>query len=264
MLQYVDLAALRELLRGLSFDAERCAEVVDAALVDLNRLTGLPDRMHAWVRAGGISSGPGPFAGQRRIVLEITESRNREGRMFYAAVVRQVDEAQSAPVVFLTMHSPTLDVPMRVEIPLRALLQGNPPLEGRYTVYLHALLTDRGETWVYYGITRRRWSLRFHEHTRAAVARKSQRLLARTLEALIDARVAELSGNPDDRPRLAGIVTALCSTGLTQEVALETEQYLVDKYSLAGKHPFGLNMIPGGRAGIAHAGLFRRGTSPLA
>lgn len=84
-------------------------------------------------------------------------------------------------------------------------------------------------------------------------------MLARTLDELIDARVAELSGRPDERPRLAGIVTSLCSTGLTEEAALETEEYLVAKYSLASLHPYGLNMIPGGRAGI---GLARRESTP--
>ena len=32
---------------------------------------------------------------------------------------------------------------------------------------------------------------------------------------------------------------------------MDAEEYLVDKYSLASSHPQGLNMISGGRAGIA-------------
>nr|WP_314434007.1 hypothetical protein [uncultured Brevundimonas sp.] len=263
MLKYIDLDTLRSLMRGLTFDVENCAGILDHALVGLNARNGFPDQMQNWVRAGGLGAGPGPFVGRKRTIIRLTETLNREGQSAYTALVLAAEEAESAPLVSLVMHSPTLDVPMVVQLPLRALLKGGPPLEGSYTVYLHTLLTDRGEAWVYYGITRRGWSLRFHEHTRAAVARKSKRLLARTLDDLIDARVAELSGCPDDRPRLAGIVTSLCSTGLTQEAALETEEYLVAKYSLAGAHAYGLNMIPGGRAGIAHARRFgRRASAP--
>jgi|SRR5215217_5548249 len=258
ILHYVDLSALRYLAKGLTFDEMRCAEVLDSALVDLNRLNGFPNEMSAWVQAGGLSAGPGPYEGRKRIVIEIHENQNRDGRKLHMAVAKEIDEPQRAPAVFLIMHSPTLNVPMRVEIPLRALMKGGPALDNTYTVYLHALITDQGQEWVYYGITRRGWSIRFNEHTRAAVARKSQRLLARTLDSLIDARVAQLSGAGDGQPALAGIVTVLCSVGQSHEAALKSEEYLVDKYSLAGKSPFGMNMIPGGRAGLAHAQRFRR------
>lgn len=257
-LVYVDLAALKHLARGLTFNAERCAEMLDATLVELNRRDGFIDAMTAWVRAGGLPSGPGPYVGRKRLLFTVHESQNRDGQTLSAACAQESDEPQSAPAVILVMHSPTLDIPMRVEIPLRVLLQGGPPLENTYTVYLHALETDRGPDWVYYGITRRGWSLRFHEHTRAAVAQKSQRLLARTLNALVEARAAQLRGLPDGRPALAGIVTALCSVGLTHAQALSDEEYLVESYSLASKHPFGLNMIPGGAVGLAHAQRFRR------
>lgn len=147
---------------------------------------------------------------------------------------------------------------MRFELPLRAVLVGNAALLGTYTLYLHALLTDRGETYTYYGITKRGLSLRFNEHTRAAVAQKSKRLLARTLNALIEARADELYGQPDDRPKLAGLISVVCGAGMSREAALEAEERMVDKYSLAAKHPFGLNMIPGGLAGIRQARRFLR------
>ncbi|MGH6879182.1 MAG: hypothetical protein ACREHV_17620, partial [Rhizomicrobium sp.] len=165
---------------------------------------------------------------------------------------------ETAPVVFFSMHSPTLDIPMRVEVPLRAVIVGNPPLAGTYTLYLHALLTNQGSSFTYYGITKRGWSLRFNEHTRAAVAQKSKRLLASTLNDLIEARAAELYGTVDDRPKLAGLVSAVCGVGMTREAALEAEERMVDKYSLASKHPYGLNMIPGGLAGLKHARRFLR------
>jgi hypothetical protein len=179
---------------------------------------------------------------------------NAQGeRGYFATVLRKTDERETAPVVFFSMHSPTLDIPMRVEVPLRALLVGNPPLAGTYTLYLHALLTDQGSSFVYYGITKRGWSLRFNEHTRAAVAQKSKRLLASTLNDLIEARAAELHGAVENRPKLAGLVSAVCGVGMTRDAALDAEERMVDKYSLASKHPYGLNMIPGGLAGLKHA-----------
>src|SRR3546814_8833775 len=78
----------------------------------------------------------------------------------------------------------------------------------------------------------------------------SQRLFPRKLEELIDARAAEVSGVPDGRPKLAGIITAICAAGLMEAQAMNVEEYLVDKYSLSSKHKNGLNMIPGGYEGI--------------
>lgn len=254
MLRYVDIDAMRHLTIGLTFDLRRCAEVLDQALIGLNDKTRLSDQMCAWIRDGAFKVRPGPYEGQPRIIIDVTQTVDRHGQHgYFATVLQKTDEKESAPVVFLTMHSPVLDIPMRVEVPLRALLVGNPLINGTYTLYLHALLTDREDTFLYYGITKRGWSIRFNEHTRAAVAHKSQRLLARTLNDLIEARIAERMGRVDTRPKLAGLVTALCSTGLTWETALKAEERMVDKYSLATKHPLGLNMIPGGRAGIARA-----------
>lgn len=59
-----------------------------------------------------------------------------------------------------------------------------------------------------------------------------------------------MSGIQDFRPKLAGMVAALCAIGLTEQQAMDTEEYLVDKYSLSSKHKRGLNMIPGGYEGI--------------
>jgi hypothetical protein len=105
---------------------------------------------------------------------------------------------------------------------------------------------------------KRGWSLRFNEHTRAAIAQKSKRLLARTLNDLIEARAAELYGITDGRPKLAGLVSAVCGVGMSRDDALDAEERLVDKYSLASKHPYGLNMISGGLAGLKHARRFLR------
>lgn len=259
-LRYVDLAAMRHLTTGLTFDIDRCARVLDHALGGLNEQTRLPDQLLVWIRAGAFAAGPYPHDDKGRIIVDITQTINSSGeRGYFATVLRKTDERETAAVVFLSMNSPTLNIPMRVEVPLRALLVGNPSLLGTYTLYLHELQTDQGKSYVYYGITKRGWSLRFNEHTRAAVAQKSKRLLARTLNDLIEARAAELYGITDDRPKLAGLISAVCGVGMSRDDALDAEERLVDKYSLASKHPYGLNMIPGGLAGLKHARRFLRG-----
>lgn len=258
-LRFVDAAALMHLSRGLTFDSLQCAEVLDHALVSLDEQTGYATELSVWVGAGGLAIGPCPTFPKARIIVDVTEAMNAKSQILrMATVLKKSDEAGIAPVVFLSMVSPTLDIPMRIELPLRALLHGNPPLAGTYTLYLHALRTSDGEDFVYYGITKRGWSLRFNEHTRAAVAYGSKRLFARTFNDLIAARVAELSGIVDDRAKLRGLITVVCGTGLSREAAEESEEAMVEKYSLASRHRFGLNMIPGGSAGIRLASRFTR------
>ena len=258
-LKFVDAVALMHLSRGLTFDSLRCAEVLDHALVGLDDRTCYVTQLIDWIEAGAHAAGPCPTFPSARIIADVTEAMNAGGQvMRMATVLKKADEAGIAPVVFLSMVSPTLDIPMRVELPMRALLHGNPPLAGTYTLYLHALRANDGEDFVYYGITKRGWSLRFNEHTRAAVAYGSKRLFARTFNELIDARVAELSGIVDDRPKLRGLITAVCGTGLSREAAEESEEAMVEKYSLASKHPRGLNMIPGGKAGLRQVRKFTR------
>jgi hypothetical protein len=91
-------------------------------------------------------------------------------------------------------------------------------------------------------------------HTRAAVATASKRLFASKLNELIEARVAKRTGVVNDRPKLRSIITAICAIGLTKAEAYDVEEAMVDKYSLASKHPRGLNMIPGGAAGARRFG----------
>ena len=250
--RFIDIHAFGLLTRNLTIDVAEITGVMDHALVGLNKQTGFSDRMLAWIQAGASSSGPCPLDPHGRIVLDVMANTNAQGQILHTAhVLRFAPERELAPVVVVTLHSPVLDIPMRVEMPLRAVMKGNAPLEGSHTLYQHALLTSCGETYTYYGITKRGWNLRFSEHTRAALAQKSKRLFAQTLNSLIEARAEELYGAGDERPKLAGIVSTLCGTGLSQEAAWASEEYLVDKYSLSAKHPYGLNMIPGGRAGLA-------------
>src|SRR5207245_4067994 len=89
------------------------------------------------------------------------------------------------------------------------------------------------------------------EHTKTAVAQKSHRLFPRKLNELVEARIAQRAGRTEKRLKLAGIISVLSGVGLSKDSAMDIEEYLVEKYSLSSKHPHGLNMIPGGREGIA-------------
>lgn len=75
---------------------------------------------------------------------------------------------------------------------------------------------------------------------------------------LITARAEELHGVPDCKPKFRGLITTIIATGLPRGEALNVEEAVVEKYSLASKHPNGLNMIPGGAAGLRRAASFKR------
>ena len=154
------------------------------------------------------------------------------------------------------MQSVALDIPQRVEVPLRYVLKGLPNLEPTYMVYLHVLRMDDGQNLVYYGITRRGWMRRFNEHISSAMKDDSPLLFHRTLREGCNGRLQQIQiallPNHQSLPAraLVGSHHVLCSAGLTEEQALEMEEYLVEKYSF-GK-PQGLNMIPGGKAGVRY------------
>ena len=250
-LKYVRPPAFFHLTEGLTYDIGPCAEVLDAALVNLNATTKIPDEIVRWNRRGGLSSGRLKIGTEGRIAIEIEERLSpTKGKLYSAMVIRKKAETETAPVVLMRTQSLALDIPMRIEIPLRALLRGGPELEGKYVVYLHVLFADDGNEYVYYGITKRGWNFRFSEHMKAALGSQQARLFPRKMADLIEARVAQLAGRDDPRPKLDGVITALCAVGVDEDMAMDIEEYLVDKYSLASKHPKGLNMIPGGREGI--------------
>ena len=217
----------------------------------MNEKTGIPDKIVDWNTRGRNAIQPLSFPERGRIIVDIEQRISSEKvPLFLATVLERKEEKEKSPAAFFSMHSTALDIPMRVEVPLRALIKGGNELKGTHSVYLHALLSDDGEEFLYYGITKRSWSLRFTEHTKAAVQEKSRRLFPQKLNELIEARAAEISGEEDERPKLSGIVSAICAVGLDEGAAMDAEEYLVEKYSLSSKHRNGLNMIPGGYEGM--------------
>lgn len=249
-LNYVSLANLHYLTSGLTISVPRCAEVLDSALKGLNAKTRIPDRIVAWNSRPPERRAPLVFPGTGQIFIDLTQSFSPERGMLYLAQVIELKTSTASPGLHINMRSPVLDIPMRVEIPLRAVIKGGRSLEGGYCVYLHVLRTDSQEDFVYYGITRRGWSLRFGEHMEASLAEESRRLFPSKLRQLIEARIAQREGKVPGAPALDGVISTLCAVGLDEDAALDTEEYLVGKYSLASQHPNGINMIPGGREGM--------------
>jgi hypothetical protein len=250
--EYVDFRNMRYLMKGLTFRISRCAEVLDKLLVEFNKETQIPDRIVLWNGEEPSSRSPLYFPGRGRFIIEIDELITQKGRLHTVQLSENAAEKEAAPVVFLKMHSPPLNIPMRTEIPLRALIKGGVSLGGTYSIYLHALLSDDGRNFIYYGITKRGWNVRWNEHALSAIRAESQRSFPLKLRELMDARLTQLYGTGSAHPRLTGIISAICGVGLSEDQAMESEEYLVDKYSLASKHPNGLNMIPGGRANRRH------------
>jgi len=247
-LKFVNLPDMEYLASGLVLNVKRCAEVLDGLLTKFNEQTGIPDKIVAWNEAGGNRQPPLEFPERDRLIFDITQYLTAEKKTLYTvALFESKKDTIKVPAVFISLHSPSLDIPMRVEIPLRALLRGGPPLKGTFSVYLHSLRADDGNEYIYYGITKRGWNRRFSEHIKAAMRDRSERSLPQKLRELTEARVKQLAGEAGQEPKLTGLISALCGVGLDRNSALAFEDHLIKKYSLSSKFIGGLNMISGMR-----------------
>jgi hypothetical protein len=75
-------------------------------------------------------------------------------------------------------------------------------------------------------------------------------LFHRALNEGIRSRVQQLANEHITGRVMVGNYHVVCAAGLNETEAEDTEEYLVEKYSFTKSE--GLNMIPGGRAGIAY------------
>jgi hypothetical protein len=254
--KFLDERKFRSLCEGLSFDAKDMA-VLDSALCGLDEKLKLPSRIvDSNARHGytAVFTWSGPA-----IIVSMTKLGKREGGepMSLTQVVQDASQQHVPPSLHLELYSPVVQIPQRIEIPLRLVLKGLPDIEQTHSVYLHMLRMESGDAYVYYGITKRGWMKRFDEHTKAALSGTSPFLFHRIYRASVDAKLRVLYPQlalEDDRSveglRIASTHHVICVAGLGLEAAQDVEEYLVAKYSFA--HPLGLNMIPGGRAGIAY------------
>lgn len=124
-----------------------------------------------------------------------------------------------------------------VTAPLPALLRTAPSISNSYQIYLHSF--NRSETGEeipnskYIGLTKRGWRTRWAEHVRAANSGSHYRF---------HQALQRFNGT-------TSVNHAVMSYGLSETEALKMEEQMVGYESL---YPLGLNMIPGGNAGLTY------------
>lgn len=252
---FLDERKFRFLCEGLTLDAHDM-EVLDSVLVGLEETHHTPSRIVEHSSRNGFGRPP-KFEGPQ-VIVNLDKKMDSKGQMLrMAPVVLNKDSPGRAPALHINLRSPLLDIPQRIEIPLRFVLKGLPSFDDTYMVYLHALKLEDGRDMVYYGITRRGWMKRFNEHMRDAMSYDSPYLFHQVLRESCIGRAQQLHGASVQEPAegppakvLVGNYHVLCAAGLTKDQAEATEEHLVSKYSLG--HADGLNTIPGGKAGIAY------------
>lgn len=129
----------------------------------------------------------------------------------------------------------------QITLPLNPFYADYPSIFDRYCVYAHAILTDT--PLAYIGITRRKWFTRLAEHMASAVA-GSRFFFHEALRKHADKKITH----------------RIFFAGVNEETAMSIEEEFVANLSL---YPLGLNMIPGGAAGIKYLhslGVKRRTT----
>jgi hypothetical protein len=118
-------------------------------------------------------------------------------------------------------------------VPLNAMLKGADNLDGMHSLYIHTLTGADGQR-TYVGLTKQRWFDRLAQH-RSAANCGSNLLFHRAIRQHGENKMSHI----------------IAMAGISYEYAMETEEKFVDKMGL---YPKGLNMIPGGFAGLKYLG----------
>ena len=124
-----------------------------------------------------------------------------------------------------------------ITVPLSTILATAKAMDGSYQVYSHSFCADErgsplGQELSYIGLTKRGWQSRYREHVRAASGGSHYKF-------------HEAIRTWSDRASITAHTVIAC--GLTEQDAMDWEERLVGMETL---FPNGLNMIPGGYAGI--------------
>ena len=86
-LKLVDLAGMYHLMDGLTFKVSRCADVLDAALVALDKKTGVPRKIIDWNQRGSNLLNPPSFHLDGRLIVTIEQSFSpAKGNMYLSKV----------------------------------------------------------------------------------------------------------------------------------------------------------------------------------
>lgn len=124
-------------------------------------------------------------------------------------------------------------------VPLVHVIKGAPDVGDGYQLYQHRFLDPTlpkdANQFVYAGITRRSWKERWKEHL-AAARRGSAYIFHAKLREAIDKGWLQAH--------------AVSGVRLSEADAMNSEEIAVAEYGLYPDNPRGLNMIPGGYAGL--------------
>jgi hypothetical protein len=131
--------------------------------------------------------------------------------------------------LILTVN-PAIGSKAQIVIPLNPVLKGHVPLKGKHVLYCHSFQTE--VRLAYIGISKKPWYVRLGEHVSSA-RRGSPHLFHQAILKHQNLMVLHR--------------VLLCE--LDYEEALRQEEAFVERYSL---YPLGLNMIPGGSAGVRY------------
>jgi hypothetical protein len=124
-----------------------------------------------------------------------------------------------------------------VSVPFDYIIKTAKSCCNGYQVYHHHYMSDysgnRFSGLEYIGITKRGWRTRWREHCRSAMLGSHYRF---------HRAIREHEGSAIHRH-------SVVACGISEERALHLEERLVENSTL---YPFGLNMVPGGNAGLAY------------
>lgn len=149
-----------------------------------------------------------------------------------AMMIRETEERDFHHGFLVIMNTRNkMGAKTKVLIPLHMIMGDKRDKTGKHSVYIHEATTTAPLRYV--GVTKQRWLSRFNQHASDALS-GSKLVFHRALR--------EHSNNP--------MVHWLVATDLSYEDAMNMEEKLVEKTL----YPQGLNMIPGGFAGIKYLG----------
>jgi hypothetical protein len=140
-----------------------------------------------------------------------------------------------------------------ISVPLQSIIKHWGNVESGYMIYEHNLsamdhAVPQFKSISYIGLTSRNWQTRYKEHQRDALT-GSELLFHTSLAKVINKDgICQAGMGPLEMVKTgACLLSELQYINLTYEEAMEIEERMVERSTL---HPKGLNMIPGGFAGM--------------
>lgn len=158
----------------------------------------------------------------RKFYLDLSNST--EGMKLRMGIAN--DEQSEMLCGNLIIHGDTFDM----KVPLNYLFKGSPKIADGNCLYYHSFASD--VPLGYFGITKRRWFDRLAQHF-ASSAKGSPYLFHKAMRQHADKRMMH--------------TVVIC--GLDRDEVMKWEEHYVARMTL---YPLGLNMIPGGYAGLRY------------